>query len=485
MNNEIDNLAKTPPKSVNCAPSKSHCLSVVFTVVVFAYFAAAQRAAQAAPISGYTFTTTAASFDSTASATVGFRFQTSQSIFVTQLGVVDSGNPGLNSAHDVGIWTDSGTLLATVTVPAGGVAPLIDGFRFSDIPPLPLDANQVYRVGAVFILGNGDNVIEAPSSVGTAGIMLLDPGLALSASGAVLSFPTQLSGPQAATANFRFAGGGTGGPTNGYITAALRSDCTGPPPPPSLGQTAVGPDYVIMTVANGDPMDIDAARRLATDEIFASLMPLYCALPRGTGPGCVTDQVQWNILTYDANGKPAVLACAASGCDSHACSEFSVLASLECVLNDLRTLRATATLKQDRKELDDAIRELTQALDPSLWIDADHLQPKYGEKSFEETEDTVHELRELLKSKKSAIPGATLQDLIDRLLLSDRLLAQTAITDGVASAGKLEEIRDANRELGKGDQDVTKGNYDDGLDHYRHAWEEAIEARKPIAARQP
>src|SRR2546426_1226149 len=39
--------------------------------------------------------------------------------------------------------------------------------------------------------------------------------------------------------------------------------------------------------------------RVATDAVFESLMPLYCGLPPGN---CVTNRVQWNILTYDSGG---------------------------------------------------------------------------------------------------------------------------------------------------------------------------------------
>jgi hypothetical protein len=48
-------------------------------------------------------------------------------------------------------------------------------------------------------------------------------------------------------------------------------------------------------------------------------MPLYCALPR-TATNCITDQVQWNIITYDVNGNPVTSGCAASGCQFHSCA---------------------------------------------------------------------------------------------------------------------------------------------------------------------
>src|SRR5262245_48068462 len=74
--------------------------------------------------------------------------------------------------------------------------------------------------------------------------------------------------------------------TNGFITAVLRSDCTdAPTPPPPVGQTVVGPDYVIMTVADADPLDYANAQRAVTDAIFESLMPLYCALAQHSTNG--------------------------------------------------------------------------------------------------------------------------------------------------------------------------------------------------------
>jgi len=110
----------------------------------------------------------------------------------------------------------------------------------------------------------------------------------------------------------------------GYITALLRSECTPAPAPPPVGGIAVGPDYVIMTVADGDPFDYQAAQQLATDAVFASLMPLYCALPRHSGIGCVSDRVQWNLETYDAGGNPKVSGSPASGGGFHYFGSCSV-----------------------------------------------------------------------------------------------------------------------------------------------------------------
>jgi hypothetical protein len=109
--------------------------------------------------------------------------------------------------------------------------------------------------------------------------------------------------------------------TNGFITAVLRSDCTSAPtPPPPVGETVVGPDYVIKTVADGDPLDYQAAQQLATDAVFASLMPLYCALGQHSTNRCVTNRVQWNLLTYDAGGNPRMSGSPTSGAGYHYCA---------------------------------------------------------------------------------------------------------------------------------------------------------------------
>jgi hypothetical protein len=108
--------------------------------------------------------------------------------------------------------------------------------------------------------------------------------------------------------------------TNGYITTVLRSECASDPtPPPPVGVTVVGTNYVIMTVADADPYNFTNAQQIVTDAIFESLMPQYCALPETTN-NCVTDSVQWGIVTYDTNGNPVISGCAASGCQMHTCA---------------------------------------------------------------------------------------------------------------------------------------------------------------------
>ncbi|MEI7938752.1 MAG: immunoglobulin domain-containing protein [Verrucomicrobiota bacterium] len=110
--------------------------------------------------------------------------------------------------------------------------------------------------------------------------------------------------------------------TNGYISAVLRSECANAPtPPPPVGTTAVGTNYVIMTVADADPRNLENAQQVATDAIFLSLMASYCDLPI-TASNCIARRVQWSITTYDVNGNPVISGCAASGCQYHSCAGF-------------------------------------------------------------------------------------------------------------------------------------------------------------------
>src|SRR5439155_19827246 len=73
--------------------------------------------------------------------------------------------------------------------------------------------------------------------------------------------------------------------TNGYIIAAVRGESASLPSPPPLGQIAVGSDSLIMTLPNGDPMNLESAQCCFTEGFFESLMHRYCARPGGTGNG--------------------------------------------------------------------------------------------------------------------------------------------------------------------------------------------------------
>jgi hypothetical protein len=91
--------------------------------------------------------------------TLGWAFRPSASIEVTALGIFDDErSAGLLEAHEIGLWNESGDLLAQVTVPAGSVGALVDQFRYVQIAGTSLLAGMTYTVGALYT-SDSDGVI--------------------------------------------------------------------------------------------------------------------------------------------------------------------------------------------------------------------------------------------------------------------------------------------------------------------------------------
>jgi hypothetical protein len=90
---------------------------------------------------------------------VGWRFQALQNVNVVSLGALDPiPAGGLPSSMDVGIWTDSGTLLGSLIVPAGTAGTLIDGYFYADLTtPISLTTGDFYRIADSPTSGTNDN----------------------------------------------------------------------------------------------------------------------------------------------------------------------------------------------------------------------------------------------------------------------------------------------------------------------------------------
>ena len=120
--------------------------------------------------------------------TLGWSFFTNESIIVDELGWYDSFGDGLTESHEVGLWNSTGTLLASTVVT--NADPLVDWFRYSDIPNLLLEKGEVYIVAGRS--GTEDYTFEpfsltiAPSVSYIEDRYILDPGN--------LTFPTKSTG---------------------------------------------------------------------------------------------------------------------------------------------------------------------------------------------------------------------------------------------------------------------------------------------------
>ncbi|MHC4878433.1 MAG: Lcl C-terminal domain-containing protein [Planctomycetota bacterium] len=92
--------------------------------------------------------------------TRGWEFSVDQTTAVTSLGVWDYKDDGLESEVPVGLWDTRGHLIASVVVPAGTEAKLVDGFRF-----MPIEREWLLK-GEKFIIGSA---ITAGSKLRTVG----------------------------------------------------------------------------------------------------------------------------------------------------------------------------------------------------------------------------------------------------------------------------------------------------------------------------
>ncbi len=118
--------------------------------------------------------------------TLGWEFSTNNAITVNALGFFDDSQDGLTESHEVGLWNSVGTLLAETTVVSGD--PLVNQWRYSDVSPVELAADQDYYVGALYTSGADNVVFPGYSGVSTtANINYIG---ATYGDGGVLSIPT-------------------------------------------------------------------------------------------------------------------------------------------------------------------------------------------------------------------------------------------------------------------------------------------------------
>jgi hypothetical protein len=103
----------------------------------------------------------------TANRTTGWAFTLSSPVLVTQLGLFDDSNDGLEDSHLVTIWTSTGTQEAQTTIPSGTGATLTDGFRYASIAPVLLPAGS-YTIGGSYSAGSSDGFAVQVMAITTA-----------------------------------------------------------------------------------------------------------------------------------------------------------------------------------------------------------------------------------------------------------------------------------------------------------------------------
>lgn len=160
--------------------------------------------------------------------TLGWAFTVNSDILVNGLGLFDSAQDGLAEAHDLGLWTSTGTLLASTTIGSGSSGTLIDQFRYSSIAPTLLTSGGSYLIGGLYTSGL-DGVVENAS--GLIADSAITYGGGRFAPGGTLSAPTSTGTPAGYFGtNFTFDNGAVPEPATwafmivgfGAVGAALR-----------------------------------------------------------------------------------------------------------------------------------------------------------------------------------------------------------------------------------------------------------------------
>jgi len=128
---------------------------------------------------------------------VGWRFQALQDVSVVSLGALDpNSESGLPSSMDVGIWTDSGTLMGSLTVPAGTAGTLVDNYFYADLTtPISLTTGDYYRIADSPTSGLNAYMFSGVSVTESAAVGY-DQGYEAFSSNS-LTFPTQSGGSAA------------------------------------------------------------------------------------------------------------------------------------------------------------------------------------------------------------------------------------------------------------------------------------------------
>lgn len=131
--------------------------------------------------------------------TSGWSFSAADDILITALGYYDAGGDGLNTSHEVGIFSTGGTLLISAIVPSGITGDLVSNWRFTSIAPFFLPAGS-YLIGGA---NTNDPYLFFANPTFAAGITLIDAGWVHI--GGTFVFPGQ-NNPEAFyfNPNFRF-----------------------------------------------------------------------------------------------------------------------------------------------------------------------------------------------------------------------------------------------------------------------------------------
>jgi hypothetical protein len=183
-------------------------------------------------------------------------------------------------------------------------------------------------------------------------------------------------------------------------------------------------------------------------------------------------------------GVTPVQATATDACSNSASCSFTVTVLgaqgvKSNVLVELIILRDQATQQQNGNDViwwNTSIADLIISLQTNRWLDQTHVVcGKLGAEVFDSEKNVVICLTNLIDWGGSGIPGPTLQDLVDRLVRADRLLAVLSIQEAVLAGVSPVIISNALVYVARGDE-AAIGSQASGPDPasaimwYKKAW---------------
>ena len=169
----------------------------------------------------------------------------------------------------------------------------------------------------------------------------------------------------------------------------------------------------------------------------------------GTGTCTVTmDQDRGVTATFDILPSPRVL-------------KQDAVASLQALL-------PTGDAQAD-SQIQRAIHEINETLDPLLWVDDSHLTDK-GNKVFHEEEEAARALTRIVN------PPTVVASVLDSLAAADQTLARTAIDEATAAGGDPGILAEAEQQMQKAADELAMGHVPESIDHYGGAWKKAQQA---------
>jgi hypothetical protein len=135
------------------------------------------------------------------------------------------------------------------------------------------------------------------------------------------------------------------------------------------------------------------------------------------------------------------------------------------VLTQLEAIRPGVTNKIDAVRLDKAIRALAGSLTATNWIDDSHLARPVGKRIFANDTIATKLLVKLAASNRSGFDAADLQVWIYSLVLADRALAKTAISEASGDTTKAQAV------VAEGDAAIAAGGHFEAIiQAYAKVW---------------